>query len=153
MHWPRLESSLARMVASHLMLDQGAPLGPLFVLREQASLAPTPWRRGFSFNARTYRGPVRPNSIACQRQRNADDSENEDGDRDPEGPSLPTLCRDLLFPKPSDGKFTLGVRLDGGRPRAHGLTAKRLELGAPLEFSTILLAGASLPRLFFDYLG
>ena len=52
--------------------------------------------------------------------------------------------------------------LEGGRPRAHGLTPKRLELGAPLAVplwqliyrsSIILLAGASLPRLFFDYLG
>ena len=78
--------------------------------------------------------PSPATSIACQRQRNADDSQNEDGDSNPERPSFPALCRQLLFPKPSDGKVTLDVGLEGGRPRAHRLTAKRLELGAPLAF-------------------
>ena len=73
-------------------------------------------------------------SIACQRQGDAEDSENEDGDSDPERSSLPTRCRDLLFPKPSDGKVALDVGPEVVRPRAHGLTPERLELGPPLTF-------------------
>ena len=48
--------------------------------------------------------------------------------------AIQNVPRQLLLPKPTDGKVTLDVGPKVGRLRAHGLTPKRLELGAPLEF-------------------